>query len=361
MRNNTYSRRQFKQDFAKLLENTFIPTNLSNQEVVRRYSDLFSYVEPHIPSRLYRFRQCSIDSILDFEHGRISVCTANRFSDRYDSHIFYNYKTLDERMQIASHQILPQFLQAIKTNPSSFPSNPITIRVLQMIDAKDSDNAILDFLNTEIGKKATEWVAQVKLQEQWPRDYSTTRIACFTETVKSKFMWDTYAGGYTGFSLEYDFRNWRTLSIDNIPVCLFPVIYSSKKMDATEMIDRLSGQEYMRSWGVDESALQAYTTAFPVDYLYWLKMFLYKDKVEYSHEKEWRILELPPFVPGEKRKEFSSIQDAGTLKAIYYGPEMEDRYKAHLREVARKKGILEFDVTLNRNSRKYELGVSRLK
>ena len=354
------SRRQFKQDFAKLLDNTFIPTNLSNQEVVRRYSDLFSYVEPHIPSRLYRFRQCSIDGILDFEQGRISVCTANRFSDKYDSTVFYNHNSLAERMQIASHQLIPQILQALKKDPCSFPSNPKTARVLQLINAKESDNVIMDFMTTEIGKWAQEWVAQVNLQEQWPRDHSTTRIACFTETVKSKFMWDTYAGGYTGFSLEYDFRNWRTLSIDNIPVCLFPVIYSSKKIDATEMIDRLSGQEYLRRFGVDDSIIQAYTTAFPIDYLYWLKVFLYKDKSEYSHEKEWRLLELPPFVPGEKRKEFSSIQDAGALKAIYYGPEMKERYKAHLREIARIKGIQEFDVTLNRNSRKYELGVSKL-
>ena len=253
---STYSRRQFKHDFAKLLEITFIPTTLNNQEAVRRYSDLLSFVEPHIPSRLYRFRQCSIDSILDFEQGRISVCTANRFSDIYDSTIYYNHNTLAERMQIASQQLIPQILQALKMYPYSFPSNPITTRVLQMINAKEPDNVIIDFMTAEIEKWAPDWVAQIKSQEQWPRDHSTTRIACFTETVKSKFMWDTYAGGYTGFSLEYDFRNWRTLSIDSIPVCLFPVIYSSRKMDATEMIDRLSGQQYMRSFGVDESVFK---------------------------------------------------------------------------------------------------------
>ena len=356
----TYSRRQFKSDFAKLLNESEIPNNLSNQEAVKRYSNLFSFVEPHIPSSLYRFRRCNLDSIIDFEQGRISVCTANRFSDKYDSTVYYNHKTLFERMQLVSHQYLPQILLAIKTNPSALPSNPITTKVLQMIDAQDPDEVILSYLSHEIWKRAPEWITQVKLQEQWPRHYSSTRIACFTETVKSKFMWDTYADGYTGFSLEYDFRNWRALSRGNIPVCLFPVIYSSTKMDATEIIDRLCGQEYMRLMGANDSDIQTYAEAFPIDYLYWLKMFLYKDKVEYAHEKEWRLLEITQSFLNQTKKDFSSINDAGCLKAIYYGPDMEERYKSHLRDITKKKDIKEYDVIINSNSRKYELGLFRL-
>lgn len=355
------SRRQFKADFAKLLNEAEIPNNLSDREVVKRYSDLFSYIEPHIPSSLYRFRRCNLDSILDFEQGRISVCTANRFSDKHDSTVYYNHKTLVKRMQLASHQYLPRILLAIKTNPSVFPSNPITTTVLQMIEAKEADDVILSYLSNEIWKRAPEWITQVHLQKQWPRQYSSTRIACFTERVKSKFMWDTYAGGYTGFSLEYDFRNWRALSKGNSPVCLFPVIYSSTKMDATEMIDRLSGQGYMRLMGVNDSDIQAYATAFPLDYLYWMKMFLYKDRVEYAHEKEWRLLEITKSFPNQTKKDFSSIPDAGCLKAIYYGPDMEERYRSHLRDIAKQKGIKEYDVIINSNSRRYELGLLRLK
>ena len=357
----TYSRQQFKVDFAKLLNETVIPNNLSNQEVVKRYSDLFSYVEPHIPSSLYRFRRCNLDSILDFEQGRISVCTANRFTDKHDSTVYYDHKTLIERMQLASHQYLPRILLAMKTNPSAFPANPITTKVLQMIDAKDPDEVILTFMSNEIWKRAPEWIAQVHLQEQWPRKYSPTRIACFTERVKSKFMWDTYAGGYTGFSLEYDFRNWRALSKENTPICLFPVIYSTTKMDATEMIDRLSGQEYMRLMGASDIDIQTYAAASPLDYLYWVKMYLYKDKAEYAHEKEWRLLEITQSFPNQTKKDFSSVHDAGCLKAIYYGPDMEERYKAHLRDVAKQKGIKEYDVSINSNSRRYDLVLSRLK
>lgn len=264
-------------------------------------------------------------------------------------------------MQLASHQYLPQILLAIKTNPSAFPSNPITTTVLQMIKAKEPDDVILSYLSNEIWKLAPEWIAQVHLQEQWPRQYSSTRIACFTERVKSKFMWDTYAGGYTGFSLEYDFRDWRVLSNSDTPVCLFPVIYSSTKIDATEIIDRLCGQDYMRLMGASDLEIQAYATAFPLDYLYWMKMFLYKDRVEYAHEKEWRLLEITKSFPNQSKKDFSSIPDAGCLKAIYYGPDMEERYRSHLRDIAKQKGIKEYDVIINSNSRRYELGLLRLK
>lgn len=37
------------------------------------------------------------------------------------------------------------------------------------------------------------------------RSDNTTQIACFTENIRSKFMWDMYADGYKGYALEYDF------------------------------------------------------------------------------------------------------------------------------------------------------------
>ena len=47
-------------------------------------------------------------------------------------------------------------------------------------------------------------------------------------------------------------------------------------------------------------------------------------------------------------------------RVIYYGPDMEPRYKTHLRSIAKAKGIREYDVVLDRNSRKYSLKVVSL-
>ena len=69
---------------------------------------------------------------------------------------------------------------------------------------------------------------------------------------------------------------------------------------------------------------------------------------------------MEPLTDKDANKEFSSIPDKGCLKAIYYGPEMEERYKEHFRTIAKSKGIKEYDVVLDRNSRKYSLKVVTL-
>jgi hypothetical protein len=78
---------------------------------------------------------------------------------------------------------------------------------------------------------------------------------------------------------------------------------------------------------------------------------------EYSHEKEWRLLDMEDFNSPEANDDFFAINDANCLKAIYYGPEIESRYKIHLRSISKQKGIREYDVVLDKNSRRYSLKV----
>ena len=91
--------------------------------------------------------------------------------------------------------------------------------------------------------------------------------------------------------------------------------------------------------------------------MFFQRIYLYKDKTEYSHEKEWRLLDVEPLNTSEAKEDFFEIKDSNCLKAIYYGPEMEPRYKSHLREIAKLKGIKEYDVALVTNSQKYALTI----
>lgn len=353
----SYTRKQFKKEFAKLMERTSIPSNLSNEEIIKSYSNLFSFVEPFIPNKLFRFRKCDINSIISFEQNTIPVCAAYKFPDKYDSTVYYDHKTILQRARKAYDQLMPNILLILKSNPSALPSNPVTSKILELINSSKSNEEILELLWHDYEPLLSEWKDHITKQEQWPRANKATKIACFTETVKSKFMWDSYADGYTGFALEYDFRGWRALSQNNHAVMLFPVIYSSQKMDATEMIDRLGGQDYMVFNNVSEDIKKQYAATVPIDRLYYQKVYLYKDKAEYFHEKEWRLLDMEEFNSPEANEDFFAINDANCLKAIYYGPEMESRYKAHLRSIAKQKGIREYDVALDTNSRKYGLKV----
>lgn len=353
----TYTRTQFKKEFAKMMDRISIPDNLPKVETLLLYSKVWGFAMHNIPSKLFRFRKCSIDTLISFEQGTIPVCIADKFPDKYDSTVFYDNKSLDTRIREIYKLCIPYILKAYRTDPSPFPTNPVTSKIHELIDCNQSDSIIETELWDVYKQSYNDWKDHIEKQQLWARQNKTTKIACFTETVTSKYMWDTYADGYTGFSLEYDFRNWRVSTKNTHAVCLFPIIYTSQKMDATEMIDRISGRNFMRSNFVDDTILQQYVQMYPVDKLYKLKTYLYKDKSDYAHEKEWRILDLEPFDDKDADKEYSSIPDKGCLKAIYYGPVMESRYKEHLRTIAKAKGIREYDVVLDRNSRKYSLKV----
>ena len=351
-----YTRTQFKKKFAKLMEATSWTSNLSQEEGMKVLRELHDFVQPYIPSKLFRFRKCGIDEIISFEQGTISMCVADKFSDKYDSNVFYDYKTLSDRFGNSFALTMLYIVQVTRNNPAAFPDSPIKSKMLELINSNANDNEIVNTLKTDYDGFVEQMKSEIQKQEMWPRNSRYTKIGCFTEKIDSKFMWDHYADGYKGFTLEYDFRKWYALNVN-----LYPVVYSPQMLDATEMIDRICITDYVDSIqpdGAYKEVFELYKTQLhqqcPIDFMYFIKMYLYKDKAEYSHEREWRMLKIDK---DSINQDFISITDKGYLKAIYYGPHMEPRYKMHLRMIAKTKGLREYDVVLDRNSRKYSLKV----
>jgi hypothetical protein len=227
---------------------------------------------------------------------------------------------------------------------------------LELIDTNNNDSEIVNILRTDYDGFVGQMKSEIQKQEIWPRYNKYTKIGCFTEIIDSKFMWDHYADGYRGFALEYDFRKWYAMNVN-----LYPVIYTPKMLDATEMIDRICITNYVNCIQPEEAYKEIFEffktqlhQQYPIDLMYFMKIYLYKDKMAYSHEREWRMLKLDQ---DSINQDFVTIPDMGYLKAIYYGPHMESRYKIHLRTIAKIKGIKEYDVELDRNSQKYNLKV----
>lgn len=349
-----YTSMQFKKEFAKLMERTSIPNTLSQEESVKVLRELHDFVQPYIPAKLFRFRKCGIDELISFKQGTISMCIANKFPDKYDSTVFYDYKTLSDRFDYSFELAMSNIVQILRSNPSYFPDNPIKSKAMELIDLDTADSEIVNTLRIEYDGFLEQMKSEIKKQEIWPRNSRYTKIGCFTEKIDSKFMWDHYADGYKGFALEYNFKKWYALNAN-----LYPVIYSPKMLDGTEMIDRICISDYVDSIQPEEAfkeVFELYKAQLhrycPIDSMYYIKMYLYKDKVEYSHEREWRMLK---FDTDTINQDYISISDMGYLQAIYYGPHMELRYKAHLRTIAKEKDIMEYDVVLDKNSRKYSL------
>lgn len=356
----SYTKSQFKKEFARLMATTSWPNNLPQEESTKVLRELDDLVLPHIPAKLFRFRKCGIDEVISFEQGTISMCVADKFSDKYDSNVYYDYHTLTERFEKSFFPIMFNIIQALKSNSMSFPDSPIKTRILELIKSGISDEEMVKLLRVDYDGFLEQMKLKIQKQEVWSRNNKRTKIGCFTEKVTSKFMWDLYADGYKGFALEYDFKKWYML-----PVNLYPIIYSSQMLDATDMIDRICITDYVDNIHPEEAYQEMFEIFktqlhqfYPIDMMYFIKMYLYKDKADYSHEREWRMLK---FDRVSIDQDYISIPDRGTLKAIYYGPHMEARYKTHLRSIAKAKGIREYDVVLDRNSRKYSLKVVPLR
>lgn len=61
--------------------------------------------------------------------------------------------------------------------------------------------------------------------------------------------------------------------------------------------------------------------------------------------------------PHVENSDYANIPDRSCLKAIYYGPHIEDRYKIHLRDIAKSKNIKEYNVTIDAENPKFELKI----
>ena len=94
-----------------------------------------------------------------------------------------------------------------------------------------------------------------------------------------------------------------------------------------------------------------------VNQLYWYRAYLYKDRKEYEHEHEWRML----YYNLEDENDYVSIPDVGCLNAIYYGLDITQKDKNELHLIAIEKGLKEYDVDLDTGSRRYDLRVTAIK
>ena len=137
--NTSYTKAQFKKEFARLMAMTSWPDNLTQEESTKVIRELHDFILPHIPAKLFRFRKCGIDEMISFEQGTISMCVADKFSDKYDSTVFYNYQTLTERFDRSFFPIMLNIIQALKSNPLSFPDSPIRTKILELVKSGITD------------------------------------------------------------------------------------------------------------------------------------------------------------------------------------------------------------------------------
>ena len=177
-----------------------------------------------------------------------------------------------------------------------------------------------------------------------------SHIACFSETIRSVTMWSHYSESHKGFALEYDMREYMTqcdrcrkkMDCPNrIFTNLYPVIYSRKRYDATNFVDYYIGLSYGFSPILD-------------DVLFFNKAALYKSP-QWSYEKEWRL-----FLGKKDAHNQPCLMVNLRPTAIYYGNDISPINKKILSDMAKEKGIKEYQMYLDVESDEYSMRYRRI-
>lgn len=348
----------FRDEFQKLLESTYIPSVGDRDKIGKEFDKFLNTAFQNIPERLFRYRQCDEKgyTLASFKNGTIPVCIANMFSDKYDSRVYIDGEKVVSEQIAGFKNAISDLLKEIRQKNPMLRAERVS-KLCYYIECGLSDQEIIDRI---IEEQYSGFIQRIG-KDMKNREYrfrgkgKTAKIGCFTENVQSKFMWDHYAGGYTGFALEYNLKElvYKYQCNPDISPAVFPVIYSEMMPDVT--VDESNA--YMREKCLKEKWMSSWAPLYysvPLNALHMYIPYLYKDRAEYAHEREWRMI----CYDMENNDEFSLIPDLNCLKAIYYGPDISSDNRNKLHNIAQKKGIEEYDVVFDLESRKYDLKVS---
>ncbi len=347
----------FRKQFQKIIETSHIPSNMDRESKSKAWLDIHKVVQSNIPEKLFRYRGVNNYSIEDFKNGTLSLCHAGMFPDKYDSYLYVNQEKIHQDLENAFKNGLRIVLSHIEQNsPHIQPQKAAQICYYR--ECGYTNEQIINKIIAEYSGFIDQIKTAVKSQESRFRNpRNSAKIACFTESVHSKYMWDRYADGYKGFALEYDLRSC-IFRYDKqaLNVCLFPVIYTDMRPDVTLDEGNIYTYESFKQIDNKHPLIDMLISSVSINELHWYKSYLYKDKNEYEHEREWRML----YYNLKNENDYESISDMGCLKAIYYGPDITSENRNILHEIAAQKGLKEYEVDIDTGSCKYDLRVTAL-
>jgi len=179
-------------------------------------------------------------------------------------------------------------------------------------------------------------------------------VGCFSESVESTLMWSHYADNHKGFVLNYNFQELYSVDIGNgdikaslfVDQKLFPVIYSENRYDATKYLE----YHFM----LDIYRLRGITFNDPFyDKFFYYKWLLFKS-LDWSYEREWRIIKLMDNEINNKKPDYACIARIPPLE-IFLGAEVSKENEMKLTSIARKKGLRIFKMEIADDEKEFKL------
>ncbi len=329
-----------REEFAKSLYSTVIPEGTSPEIIQTLTRPVSEVVREMVPKSLFRFREIDVRSVDAFKNDIIYAVTADKFNDPYDTLVRYDLEGIEKWVNTVMNTETLGQMKTWFAQGWDLLNEVKHILPKEMIDALkvalSSTEDINDF-EEKIEETRKRMISMIEtyfpILSETSKRFST--IACFSESIDSVLMWSHYANSHKGFALEYDFRPTLELPIKNVG--LFPVVYSEERFDISDYI----AWAFLRILGIQAKMPDMSAS---------IKNALWKSDI-WAYEKEWRMIDLTPRdITDEKA---SAIHYKPV--AIYYGRHMSGDDKKKLHELAKEKGIKEYEMYLDYSSLKYEM------
>lgn len=358
-------------EYCNILDNTIMPSAMTDDEWKKARSPLDEWVKKHTPSKLYKFRECNENNINAFRNQQIWFATGAKMNDDYDAILHCNndqiLKELSSLFDKAGDFIL---FNALKDG-YELPTILYDIFGFQFIDNVKKWLQIADkTIIRQMGLSIKSW-AEEGFKAQFPfitqSVQKVIKISSFSENIGSPLMWGHYAANSSGFALAYDFRNGY---YNECPHCekfgvtcptqkyndLLPIVYSDKRIDTTEYaryVMQLSmTQNLLNNFKASEQVYkQVLATITCSDTFMQTKIVNSKFK-DWDYEKEWRM------IVRYNSPYYANDQTAYIRKkpcALYLGRKIKETDELVLRNIAYKQRILIYKMQIDEASDNYEL------
>ncbi len=349
--------------YKQLLESTIIPSVSSNDEKAMRYTDFLNYVSAKLPSKLYRFRQCSQNNISAFYKDELWFSNGSLMNDDFDARLFYDKKKICEWLNSAiaedgSLKVVESLLNMDKVPPQLMSIFPNAESLFNLLKNMPRDNII--FISSQIINSISGNIDN-GLKNITDDVQSRTKFACFTEKIYSDMMWGHYANNATGFALEYKFDNYIITykkaddQRNTIWGNLFPILYDNQRMDTTAYAIYLFQVYFLKN--VMQINGFPYTDQLinmilPCPDEFMVTKLAIKKSNDWKPEKEWRMFYTTNNSLWNSEK-CSCVKQKPS--AVYLGRKISDINKKIILDIANEKGIPAYIMGFNENSRSYRL------
>ena len=331
-----------REEFARRLYSVVIPEGEAPEDIQTMTRPVSEAIREMMPKSLFRFRVCNELSVGAFQNDIIYAVTADKFNDPYDTLVRYDLKGVEKWVNTVMNTETLVQMKTWFAEGWDLPNEVNHILTTEMTDVlkvalSSIENQNIKDFEGRIEETRKRMISMIEtyfpILSEASKRYSS--IACFSESIDSILMWSHYADSHKGFALEYDFRPTLEQPIKNVG--LFPVVYSEERFDISDYI----AWAFLRIIG--------FPAKMP-DISASIKNALWKSDV-WAYEKEWRVIDSTPRDIADEKASAIHYKPV----AIYYGRHMSGDDKRQLHEVAKEKGIMEYEMYLDYSSLKYEM------